>query len=79
VQGLDIMDERQVASEEEIEEYHFVANQTFRSENESYEFYNDYAEAKGFSIREGKVRKSLDIDEVILMRLLCSCEGCRNV
>jgi hypothetical protein len=34
------------ASLEEIEEYHFVANQTFRSEDEAYDFYNDYAKAK---------------------------------
>jgi hypothetical protein len=63
---------------EEIEKYHFVANQTFRSEDETYEFYNDYAKAKWFSIREGKVRRSLDTDEVI-WRLLCSCEGYRDV
>jgi hypothetical protein len=67
------MDERQEASLEEIEEYHFVANQTFRSEDEAYEFYNSYAKAKGFSIRKGKVRRSLDNDEVIWRELLYSC------
>jgi hypothetical protein len=67
------MDERPEASLEEIEEYHFVANQTFRSEDEAYEFYNSYAKAKGFSIRKGKVRRSLDNDEVIWRELLYSC------
>jgi hypothetical protein len=33
------MEERLEASLEEFEEYHFVANQTFRSEDEAYEFY----------------------------------------
>jgi hypothetical protein len=56
--------ESEGSSLEEIEEYHFVANQTFRSEDEAYELYKDYAKAKGFSIRKGKVR-SLDTDEVI--------------
>jgi hypothetical protein len=56
--------ESEGSSLEEIEEYHFVANQTFRSEDEAYELYNDYAKAKGFTIRKGKVR-SLDTDEVI--------------
>jgi hypothetical protein len=68
------MEERLEASLEEIEEYHFAANQTFRSEDEAYEFYNDYAKAKGFSIRKGKVRRSIDTDEVIWRELLCSCE-----
>jgi hypothetical protein len=70
---MDIMDERHDASMEEIEKYHFVANQTFRSDDESYEFYNDYDKPKGFSIRKGKVRKSLDTDEVIWRRFLCLC------
>jgi hypothetical protein len=76
---MDIMDERQEGRLHEIEEYQFVANQTFRSEDEAYEFYNDYAKAKGFSIRKGKMWKSLDTDEVIWRRLLCSCEGYRDV
>jgi hypothetical protein len=73
------MEEKTEASLEEIEEYHFVANQTFKTEDEAYVFYNDYAKAKGFSIRKGKVRRNLDTDEVIWRELLCSCEGCRDV
>jgi hypothetical protein len=73
------MEERPEASLEEFEEYHFVANQTFRSEDEAYEFYNEYAKAKWFSIRKGKVRRSLDTDEMIWRKLLCSCEGYMDV
>jgi hypothetical protein len=69
------MEEKSEASLEEIEEYHFVANQTFKTEDEAYMFYNDYAKAKGFSIRNGKVWRSLY--EVIWRELLCSCEGYR--
>jgi hypothetical protein len=68
------MEERSEASLEEIEEYHFIANQTFKREDEAYEFYNKYAKAKGFNIRKGKVRRSLDTDEVIWRELLCLCE-----
>jgi hypothetical protein len=78
-QGLDIIDERQEASLVEIEEYHFAANQTFRSEDEAYDFYNDYVKVKGFSIRKRKVRKSIGTNQVIWRRFLCSCEGYRDV
>jgi hypothetical protein len=71
------MEEKSEASLEEIEEYHFVANQTFKTEDEAYMFYNEYAKAKGFSIRNGKVWRSLY--EVIWRELLCSCEGYRGV
>jgi hypothetical protein len=73
------MEERPEASLEEIEEYHFVANQTFRSEDEAYEFYNNYAKAKGYSVRKGKVRRSIDTNEVIWRELLYSCEGYRDI
>lgn len=36
---------------EEVEEYHMVVSQEFGSEEEGYEFYNNYAKEKGFSIR----------------------------
>jgi hypothetical protein len=75
---LEMMDERQEVSLEEIEEFHFVANQTFRCEDEAYDFYNDYGRAKGFSIKKGKVR-SVETNEVLWRRFLCSCEGYRDV
>jgi hypothetical protein len=74
-----MMDERHQVTLKEIEDYHFDANQTFRSEDEAYDFYNDYARAKGFSIRKGKVRRGLNNNEVIWRRFLCSCEGYRDV
>ncbi|KAM0830037.1 hypothetical protein ACQ4PT_066484 [Festuca glaucescens] len=38
--------------DEESEEYRLVVSKTFRSEDEGYEFYNEYAKVKGFSIRK---------------------------
>ena len=36
---------------EEIEEYKYVANQNFNTEEDFFEFYNAYAFHKGFSVR----------------------------
>ncbi|KAM0897773.1 hypothetical protein ACQ4PT_022347 [Festuca glaucescens] len=42
--------------DEESEEYRLVVSKTFRSEDEGYEFYNEYAKVKGFSIRKEEVK-----------------------
>ncbi|CAL4937464.1 unnamed protein product [Urochloa decumbens] len=63
---------------EDIEEYNIVANQTFKREEDFYEFYNSYAKNKGFSIRKDKVRRN-GRDEVILRSYVCSCEGYREL
>jgi zinc finger SWIM domain-containing protein 3 len=41
---------------EECEEYRLMFSKTFRSEDEGYEFYNEYAKVKGFSIRKEEVK-----------------------
>lgn len=46
------------ASLEEIEEHYFVANQTFRTEDEFFEFYNNYEKEKGFSVRRSTMRRN---------------------
>ncbi len=50
------MDEDEV-SLEEMEEYNMVASKLFRSEEDGYKFYNEYARCKGFSIRRDKVKR----------------------
>uniref|UniRef100_I1NNN0 Uncharacterized protein n=1 Tax=Oryza glaberrima TaxID=4538 RepID=I1NNN0_ORYGL len=45
---------------EEITEYESVITKEFRSEDEGYKFYNDYAWSKGFSIRKDNVRYNGD-------------------
>ena len=42
-------------SMEECEEYRHVVNKTFRSEEEGFQFYNEYAKVKGFSVRKEEV------------------------
>ena len=48
--------EGQGAGEEERDEYLLVASKTFRTEDEGYELYNEYAKVKGFSIRKEEVK-----------------------
>nr|XP_034593737.1 protein FAR1-RELATED SEQUENCE 5-like isoform X3 [Setaria viridis]XP_034593738.1 protein FAR1-RELATED SEQUENCE 5-like isoform X3 [Setaria viridis] len=64
---------------EETKEYRCIVDQTFTREEDFYEFYNDYAYHKGFSIRKGRVRYKTGTKEVIWRRLMCSCEGYRSV
>jgi zinc finger SWIM domain-containing protein 3 len=64
---------------EELNEYNSVANQTFLSEKDFYEFYNNYAKYKGFSVRKSKVRYKTGTKEVIWRRYMCSSEGYRSV
>ncbi|KAL6604041.1 hypothetical protein ACP70R_044402 [Stipagrostis hirtigluma subsp. patula] len=62
---------------EEIEKYNSVVNQTFTSEAEFYEFYNNYAKGKGFSVRKDSVRKRPGTNEVIRRRFLRQGSGSR--
>uniref|UniRef100_A0A0A9G2V2 FAR1 domain-containing protein n=1 Tax=Arundo donax TaxID=35708 RepID=A0A0A9G2V2_ARUDO len=73
------MDAGGYVSPEEIMEFNFVVNQTFRREDEFFEFYNNYACKKDFSVRRGIVRKRPSTEEVIWRRFLCSCQGYRMV
>ncbi|CAO2180723.1 unnamed protein product [Urochloa humidicola] len=41
---------------EEIEEYKYVTNQTFKREEDFYKFYNAYAKKKGFGVRKSNVK-----------------------
>ena len=63
---------------EEIEEYKYVANQNFNTEEDFFEFYNAYAFHKGFSVRKDKVRYKPSTKEVTWERVVCSFEGYRS-
>ena len=43
-------------SMEECEEYRRVVSKTFRSEEEGFQFYNEYAKVKGFSVRKEEMK-----------------------
>ena len=62
---------------EEIQEYYMVVSQTFRSEEEGFEFYNGYAKAKGFSVRKANVKNKGGIRTQRLY--VCSKEGYRSL
>jgi hypothetical protein len=72
------MDEDEV-SLEEMEEYNMVASKLFRSEEDGYKFYNEYARCKGFSIRRDKVKRFSGTELVFWRRFYCSCEGYRTL
>uniref|UniRef100_K3YLN5 SWIM-type domain-containing protein n=1 Tax=Setaria italica TaxID=4555 RepID=K3YLN5_SETIT len=74
-----VMEAGGYVSLEETKEYKCIVDQTFTREEDFYEFYNDYAYHKGFSIRKGRVRYKTGTKEVIWRRLMCSCEGYRSV
>ncbi|XP_022685196.1 protein FAR1-RELATED SEQUENCE 5-like [Setaria italica] len=74
-----VMEAEGYVSLEETKEYKCIVDQTFMREEDFYEFYNDYAYHKGFSIRKGRVRYKTGTKEVIWRRLMCSCEGYRSV
>ena len=49
----------------------------FSSESEAREFYKNYAEKIGFTVRKGKVQKNVN-GQVTWRCFLCSCEGFRS-
>jgi len=55
---------------EEIEEYKYVANQNFNTEEDFFEFYNAYAFHKGFSVRKDRVRYKPSTKEVTWRRFV---------
>ena len=50
----------------------------FDSEDEGFRFYNGYALKKGFSVLKGYVEWDGAKKEIILRKLVCSREGCRE-
>ncbi|KAH7663319.1 FHY3/FAR1 family protein [Dioscorea alata] len=50
----------------------------FDSMDEAYDYYNQYAYKKGFSVRKGAIKKSEKDGNVIARRLHCSKEGYRE-
>ncbi|CAN6242184.1 unnamed protein product [Urochloa humidicola] len=62
---------------EQLNEYKSVASQTFFREEDFYDFYNQYALDKGFSIRKDDARYKRGTKEVICRRFVCHGEGYR--
>ncbi|KAM3390637.1 hypothetical protein ACQJBY_012317 [Aegilops geniculata] len=66
------------ASAECLDEYVNIVSRMFDSEDEGFEFYNKYALEKGFSVRKGYVEWDEANEKIILRKLVCSREGCRD-
>ena len=65
-------------SAECMAEYVDIVSRMFDSEDEGFEFYNKYALEKGFSVRKGYVEWDEANMNIILRKLVCSREGCRE-
>ena len=64
--------------QESLDRHWTVMSTTFRTDEEAYDFYNDYAKKRGFSIRKDNLKYSKGIDaRRRLRRFLCSRSGKR--
>ena len=63
---------------ESMAEYRDIVSRMFDNEDEGFRFYNSYALEKGFSVRKGYVEWDGAKKEIILRKLVCSREGCRE-
>ena len=61
-----------------LDVYVNIVSRMFHSEDEGFEFYNKYALEKGFSVRKGYVEWDEANEKIILRKLVCSREGCRE-
>ena len=62
--------------QESLDIHWTVMSTTFRTDEEAYDFYNDYAKKRGFSIRRDNLKYSKGIDaHRQLRRFLCSRSG----
>jgi len=62
---------------EALLDYQEIVSKTFRSEKEGYEFYNNYAMEKGFSVRKCYMERDQTTKEICLRRFVCSRQGFR--
>jgi zinc finger SWIM domain-containing protein 3 len=63
---------------DESSECRAIVMKTFASEDEGYQFYNKYALEKGFNVRRSYVEWDGANKEIVLRKLVCSREGCRE-
>jgi zinc finger SWIM domain-containing protein 3 len=67
-----------MSNENPLLEYHEIVMKLFNSEDEGFEFYNEYAYGKGFSVRKDYYEWDNDHIEKTLRKFVCSCEGFRE-
>ena len=59
-------------------EYNLVISKVFDDEEQGYQFYNNYAKGKGFSVRRDYCEWDIGHNERTLRHFVCSCEGFRK-
>ncbi|RLM75154.1 hypothetical protein C2845_PM15G08940 [Panicum miliaceum] len=67
-------------SEEALSEYYEIVSKMFGSEDEEFQFYNNYALERGFSVRKSYVEWDNDNHDLLnLRKFVCSREGFREL
>jgi zinc finger SWIM domain-containing protein 3 len=64
-----------MSNDDSLLEYNEIVMKMFNSENEGFQFYNDYAYEKGFSVRKDYCEWDRDLNERNLRKFVCSSEG----
>jgi len=59
-------------------EYNLVISKVFDDEEQGYQFYNNYAKGKGFSVRRDYCEWDIGHNERTLRHFVCICEGFRK-
>lgn len=67
----------EMSNDNSLLEYSEIVMKLFNSEDEGFEFYNDYAYEKGFSVRKDYCEWDSGRNEKTLRKFVCSCEGFR--
>ncbi|KAL6630579.1 hypothetical protein ACP70R_028652 [Stipagrostis hirtigluma subsp. patula] len=66
-----------MSNDNSLLEYSEIVMKMFNSEDEGFEFYNDYAYEKGFGVRKDYCEWDSGHNEKTLRKFVCSCEGFR--
>jgi zinc finger SWIM domain-containing protein 3 len=68
----------EMSNENSLLEHREIVMKLFNSEDEGFEFYNEYAYEKGFSVRKDYCEWDNDHNEKTLHKFVCRCEGFRE-
>jgi zinc finger SWIM domain-containing protein 3 len=63
---------------ESLLEYDEIVRKMFGNEEEGFQFYNNYAKEKGFSVRRSYCEWDNGYNEMTLRKFVCSREGFRE-
>ena len=67
--------QEEMSDDDSLLEYSEIVMKMFGSEDDGFEFYNNYAYEKGFSVRKEYCEWDNGHNERTLRKFVCSCEG----